>query len=261
MGYLEAILLGILQGITEFLPVSSSGHLVLGQFFLGVTQPGVTFEVMVHFGTMMSVVWVFWDDLRGLIKGFLNTGEERRFLILLMAGMVPTGLMGVFLASYFKRVFEKPLVVGIMLLVTGLIVWLINNIKIRHKDIISMNILDALVIGFFQGIAIIPGISRSGSTILGALLRGLNRETAVRYSFLLSLPAIAGATFIEFLEWRSTGAVLEHVFAYALATVTAFVAGIFAIKIFIELLKKGKFCYFSYYCWLMGFVTIIFKIF
>ncbi len=261
MSYLEAALLGLLQGLTEFLPVSSSGHLVIAQHFLGVTQPGVTFEVLVHFGTLLSIVCVFWQDIYNLLRGFLHDEREKKLLILLLIGTIPAGVMGLLLGPFFKGLFDRPDLVGVTLLVTGLIVWIINNLKLEKREIKDMYALDALVIGIFQGIAIIPGISRSGSTILGSLLRGLDRETAIRYSFLLALPAIAGATFLEFWELLGSGERVEYLYPYLLATVVAFVSGIFAIRLFIGLLKRRRFFYFSYYCWLVGIVTIIFSSF
>jgi undecaprenyl-diphosphatase len=261
MNIIEALLLGLLQGLTEFLPVSSSGHLVIAQHFLGIKQPGVTFEVMVHFGTLLSIIWVFKKDLTALIRGFLYEAEQKRLFLFLIIGTIPTALMGFFLSSFFLRIFESPFLVGIMLLVSGVIVFTISGVQIKTKDIKKMTAWDAVTIGIFQGIAIIPGITRSGSTILGALWKGLNRETAVRYSFLLALPAIAGATFLEFLEWLKTGGSSEFLITNFLATIVAFISGVFAITVFIKLLERGKFYYLAYYCWIVGTLTVLYTIF
>ena len=257
MNYLEAVALGLLQGLTEFLPVSSSGHLVIAQHFLGIRQPGVTFEVMVHFGTLLSIIWVFRKDLFSLLRGFYSKREERRLLIFLIIGVIPTGLMGLLLKPFFVMLYDKPFVVGIALLVTGFIVVAISKVGTKFRDITKMTYADALIVGIFQGIAIIPGISRSGSTILGALWRGLNRETAVRYSFLLALPAIAGATALELKELLEFGGGGEFLGANIAAMLTSFISGILAITVFIDLLKRGKFYYIAFYCWVIGLLTIL----
>lgn len=256
MNYGEAFGLGLLQGLTEFLPVSSSGHLVIAQHFLGITQPGVTLEVMVHFGTLLSIVWVFRRDIWKLLTGFFRSSEEKKFGILLFWGIIPTGIMGVLWGTFFTSIFDRPLLVGLALLVTGCIVLGISKVEIKFKDIHKMKIQDALLIGIFQGIAIIPGITRSGSTILGALWRGLNRETAIRYSFLLALPVTAGATLLELKDFFKVTANLELFYPYLLAMLTAFISGVLAITFFIKLLREGRFHYMAYYCWCLGLLTI-----
>ncbi|MGI5876551.1 MAG: undecaprenyl-diphosphate phosphatase [Dethiobacteria bacterium] len=263
MNYLEAIFLGLLQGLTEFLPVSSSGHLVIAQNILGITQPGVTFEVMVHFGTLLSIVWVFWHDISKLLKGFFSDNKQKKLFLLLLAGTLPTALIGVGFSSFFKGIFENPLVVGFMLLITGILVWVIARVSltVKTKNINTIGIGDAIIIGVCQGLAIIPGISRSGSTILGSLLRGLNQETALKYSFLLAIPAIGGAAFLELWECLQYGGTPENIQSYLLASVVAFLTGIFAIKTFINLLKKAKFHYIAYYCWAAGAFTILYTLF
>lgn len=256
MNYGEAFGLGLLQGLTEFLPVSSSGHLVIAQHFLGITLPGVTLEVMVHFGTLLSIIWVFRQDIKNLLTGLFNNAEEKKFAILLFWGIVPTGIIGIAGGSFFTSLFDRPLLVGLALLVTGCIVMAISKVEIKFKDLQKMEIQDALLIGIFQGIAIIPGITRSGSTILGALWRGLDRETAVRYSFLLALPVIAGATVLEMKDFFKVTTDPALFYPYLLATFTAFISGIFAINFFIKLLKESRFHYIAYYCWCLGLLTV-----
>ncbi len=257
MNYLEAVILGLLQGLTEFLPVSSSGHLVIAQYFLGINQPGVTFEVMVHFGTLLSIIWVFRQDLLSLLGGLASEKKERKLLMLLVIGTIPTGLMGIALKSFFTGLFDKPFNAGIMLLVTGFIVLAVSRISVKNKSVKTMKVQDALVIGVCQGIAIIPGISRSGSTILGALWRGLNRDTAVKYSFLLALPAIGGATLLELGDLLKLEKSAELLQPSLLAMLIAFISGVFALIVFIKLLKRGKFHYIAYYCWIMGTLTVL----
>lgn len=261
MNIAEAVFLGLLQGLTEFLPVSSSGHLVLVQYFLGVKMPGVTFEVMVHAGTLFSIIWVFWKDVYGLVSGITKSPQQQKLFLLLLTGSIPAGLLVLFFSPLFKSIFEKPLLVGFMLLLTGCIVMAISRLEKflkGHRSLGGMRWHDALVAGLFQGMAIIPGISRSGSTILGALIRGLDRETAIRFSFLLALPAIAGATLLELYDWLKAGAWPEEYLSYLIGAVVAFFSGVLAIRLFIRLLAAGRFYYFAYYCWFTGFFTIIY---
>lgn len=257
MNYGEAFGLGLLQGLTEFLPVSSSGHLVIAQHFLGIVQPGITLEVVVHFGTLLSIIWVFRQDIRKLLAGFFRSKDEKKFAVLLLWGVIPTGIIGIAGGAFFTNIFDQPLLVGLALLITGGIVLAISKIEIKSKDLQKMKIQDALLIGVFQGIAIIPGITRSGSTILGALWRGLDRETAIRYSFLLALPVIAGATVLEIKDFLLITADLTVFYPYLLAMFIAFISGIFAIRYFIKLLRENRFHYIAYYCWCLGLLTIV----
>lgn len=260
MGLIEAVFLGLIQGFTEFLPVSSSGHLVLLQYFFDVKVPGITFEVFAHAGTLLSIVWVFWQDICSLIKGITKSAQQQKLFLLLLAGSLPAGFMGLFFVSYFIGIFEKPGVVGLMLLCTGFIVFFIARMERvqGNRSLGEMKGKDAFIIGLFQAFAIIPGISRSGSTIFGALLRGLNRETAVRFSFLLALPAIAGATVLELFNWLMLGSWPENYAVYMIGAIVSFITGILAIRTFIRLLAGGKFYYFAYYCWLAGLFTIFY---
>lgn len=259
MGLAEGILLGILQGLTEFLPVSSSGHLVIFQDLFGVRLPGITFEVMVHFGTLLSVFWVFGGDMVRIISRFPREQRERRFLVMLILGVIPTGLVGLLFKDYFTVFFESTLTVGFMLLVTGAILYSLQYLKPGVKDEATMKPGDALFISFIQGLAIMPGISRSGSTIAAALWSGLDRETAVRFSFLVSVPVIMGVTLLEIVSLRETG--FDALNGGVLAgTLAAFLSGILAIKVFVRLLQAGRFRYFAYYCWLAGSLVMVSKL-
>ncbi len=256
MTLIDSIILGIVQGLTEFLPVSSSGHLVIFQRFLQLDDPGVTLEVLLHFGTLLSIFWVFRKDFIELISLYHNP-QQRRFLLLLIIGVIPTGLMGLVFKSSVEQAFQSSLFVGIMLLVTGFLLWLITRLPQGGKDIKRMRPLDAFWIGIMQGLAVIPGISRSGSTIVGALWRGLDRATAVRYSFMLASPVILGATILEIRDLYTVGIEGVMLWNYLIGGLFAFIFGVIAIKFFINLLERKRFHYFSYYCWLAGSITII----
>jgi undecaprenyl-diphosphatase len=256
MNIFEAALLGLIQGLTEFLPVSSSGHLVLFQDLLGLNEPGVTLEVLLHFGTLLAVFFVFGKDFIALLQ-FYRDQYQRHFLFMLILGVVVTGLLGLLFGRYIELLFSSTLVVGFMLLITGLIIILIKIVPQGQKNISTMKPLDALLIGLLQAFAIIPGISRSGTTILTALWRGLDRDSAVRFSFMLSAPVILGATLVEAKDLFTTGLESAMLFNYLVGTLVAFISGIFAIKVFIRMLSGSKFHYFAYYCWAIGLIVII----
>lgn len=256
MSYLEAAILGLVQGLTEFLPVSSSGHLVIFKGLLGLKQPGVTLEVLLHVSTLLAVLYIFRNDFVRLCQ-FYKYKDQRKFLFMLILGSIPTACLGLLLSDYVEKLFQSTLAVGCMLLITGTILRLLTVLPAGKKDLTSMRPADALFIGLAQGIAVIPGISRSGSTIAGAVFRGLEPESAVRYSFILSTPAIAGAALWEarHVVFSSMGkAMLVN---YTIGGVVAFLSGVLAIKLFVNLLKEKKFYYFSYYCWGLGVITII----
>jgi len=256
MNLFEALLLGLIQGLTEFLPVSSSGHLVLFQNLLGLNEPGVTLEVLLHFGTLLSVLFVFGQDFVDLLK-FYRDKYQRHFLSMLILGVIVTGLLGFIFRKYLEILFSSTLIVGFMLLITGLIITLIKIIPTGQKSIAEIKPHDALLIGLLQAFAIIPGISRSGTTILTALWRGLDRDSAIRFSFMLSAPVIFGATLVEAKELLTTGLESTMLVNYLAGTMIAFVSGVFAIKVFIRMLSAGKFHYFAYYCWTIGLIVII----
>jgi undecaprenyl-diphosphatase len=260
MNLFEASLLGLIQGLTEFLPVSSSGHLVIFQEMLGLDEPGVTLEVLLHFGTLFSVIIVFRKDFIGLLD-FRRNSNERHFLYMLTIGVVVTGIIGLFFSGYVEQLFKSTLLVGFMLLVTGTILKLLTILPVGSKKAEEMRASDAVWVGLLQGIAIIPGISRSGSTILAALWRGLDRETAIRYSFMLSAPIILGATLLELRELLATGIEQAMLLNYLAGGLVAFLSGVAAIKVFIRMLAGRKFHYFAYYCWAAGSLVIIVSFF
>ena len=269
MDYLKAVLLGLIQGLTEFLPVSSSGHLVLAQRLLGIEIPGVTFEVFLHVGTLISVIWVFRERLANIIKSFLvlfkkeewsrfAASQDRRFGLLLIAASIPTAIIAFLLNDFIEKAFGSTLFVGIALLVTGGLLWVADTLPGGNKDIAKTTALDAILIGVFQGIAIFPGISRSGATISGALFRKLDKRTAAEFSFLLSIPAIVGGALVEVIKisQEAAGAAMGWLF-YLLGIVAAAAAGIFAIRFFIRLLVRDRLRIFAVYCWLVGVIVIL----
>jgi len=247
----EAVILGLVQGLTEFLPISSSGHLVIMQHFLGIQEAILTFDVMLHLGTLVAVFIVFWGDIKAILKKPFD-----KISYLIIVGTVPAVLMGLTLEDIFSQLFGSVVSVGFALLVTGALLWISDRFH-GMRESRHMSYFDAVLIGLFQGIAITPGISRSGSTIVGALWRGLNRESAAKFSFLLSIPIILGAGGKELLDvYKTTGGIGMHA-SYIWGMMVAALSGYVAIKIFLKLVERSKLRYFSYYCWIIGIAVLL----
>ena len=251
---LEALLIGAVQGLTEFLPVSSSGHLVILQNLLGVKEQPLIFAVLVHMGTLISVLVAFRADIIAILRQPFT-----RLTYLIVVGCIPAGLAGFFLAPLFARAFESLLVVGLGLLFTGVILQVSERLAamtIFGKEVRETSYKDALVIGLMQAVAIIPGISRSGSTIAAGLMSGLDREFAARFSFLLSIPVILGAGIFELSDLFAAGMDVSHYIPYLVGIISAAGFGLLAIKVVMDLVKRGRLSYFSYYVWVLGAVVL-----
>ncbi|NLK51795.1 MAG: undecaprenyl-diphosphatase UppP [Syntrophomonadaceae bacterium] len=255
MTVLEAILLGLVQGLTEFLPVSSTGHLVIAQHFLGFQEPPITFDILVHLGTVLAVIVAFWSEIVDIIRR-----PTQRIVLMLIIGAIPTGLIGIFFKPIFEGLFNSLTVVGVGLLFTGIILWVSEYLAFGYKGIREMTIVDALIIGTIQGVAITPGISRSGSTIAAGLLTGLDRELAAQYSFLLSIPVILGASFLEIKDVLTYQVNIE-LLPLIVGPLVAAIAGYVAVKIVLRMVKRGKLSLFSYYCWTLGLLLIVYRFF
>jgi len=252
----QALFLGLIQGLTEFLPVSSSGHLVIFQNILGVeTGAGVLFDVMVHTGTLAAVVVVFWEDIWNVIRK-----PNQKLTWLLFVGIIPAGLMGFFLEDFFTKMFSSVLVVGAALLVTGAFLWYADSIPRGGKGLNKLTTGQALFIGVAQGLAIIPGLSRSGTTITAALAMGMDRESAARYSFLVSVPVIFGAALLHVKDLLGTGIQGVPIMNYVAAMLVSAVSGYLAIKFLLKLLAVGRLKVFSIYVWVLGLVVITVKL-
>lgn len=247
----QAILLGILQGLTEFLPVSSSGHLVIAQALLGIEAPMLTFDVFVHVGTLAAVFVAFWGDIKALLRHPLC-----KTTALLVIGTIPAGLMGLFLGDFFESMFSSLSAVAMALIFTGLLLRASDGLN-GTRRLEEMEYSGALIVGLFQGIAIMPGLSRSGSTIFGSLLTGLRRDEAARFSFLLSIPIILAAAAKQLLDLSGKAGGMELQWTYFLGAAVAGICGYAAIRVFLRLLGKRRLHYFSYYCWGLAALVII----
>jgi undecaprenyl-diphosphatase len=244
--------------LTEFIPVSSSGHLVFFQSLFGLKEPQLFFDIMLHLGTLMAVIVFFRQDIWEIIQGIRQSLKEKkvhpsaRLLLWIVLATLPTGLMGVLLKDWFESLFAEPKTVGVMLLVTGSFLWLTRLTKKEGRAIEKMTWVDSILIGIVQGIAIIPGISRSGITITAGLFRGLDRELSGKFSFLLSIPAILGATVLEFAKMGTQG----EIGLSLLGMVVAFFVGLFSLGFLMKIIKSGKISAFAYYCWAIGSLVI-----
>ncbi len=261
MTLLQAIFLGFVQGLTEFLPVSSSGHLAIAQHFLpGFDQPGVLFDVLLHLGTMLAVILYFRREIGNLLSSPFRQGDDarlhRRLLTLLLAGSVPTAVIGLTFKDFFESLFENIPLVALMLLVTGTLLFVSEKFRRGNRKEEQLTLIDALVVGTVQGCAIIPGISRSGSTIAVLLLRGVDGETAARFSFLLALPAVFGAALLSLRHLQDvTTAELP---LYLAGTGVAFIAGMLSIHCLMAVIRRRRLFAFAVYCWLAG--TVVFAL-
>jgi len=256
---LQAISLGIIQGITEFLPISSSAHLaILQHYSKNFQQPGVLFDVMVHFSTLLVVIIYFQKEIIGIVGAILKCGKgeghrvQRRKALLILMGTIPTGAIGMIFKEDLEKSFSSLSLVGAMLAITGLLLALSDRVKGGKKD---LSIFHALLIGTVQGIAIIPGISRSGSTIATGILLGIEREEVARFSFLLSIPAILGAFALELQEFSVLPR--NELIPYALGMGFAFVIGLLAIDIFMKIMRRRNLSFFAYYCWILSGIVIL----
>lgn len=255
MGILIAIILGMVQGITEFLPISSSGHLVILQKFLGINEGQLTFNIFLHLGTLVPVIVIFKKDI---IEIFNFKKGKNHLLWLLFIGTIPAGFLGYLFKDFFEKLFSSPFITGFMLILTGFILFFSEKIKDLYKNLEDFNSFNAVVVGLAQALAIIPGISRSGSTIASAIFQNLKKEEAARYSFLLSIPVIGGASILNLKELFSTNFSLQIGWIpIIIGTFTAAGAGYFAIKYLLHILRNGSLVVFSYYCWFIGLLVIL----
>lgn len=280
---IESIILGLLQGLAEFLPISSSGHLVLGKELLGMEEAGMFFDIMLHAGTLLSIFVVFRKKIVDMIVGCIRRDKTQlKEVGYIVLASIPTAIIGIGFKKPLESLFENPRAVCCALLVTATLLfvsqWGKTGSKHPECEGVQMNWWRALVTGVVQGIACIPGISRSGSTISGMIFLGVNRKYAGEFSFLMSIPAVGGAALLDVMKWvkcqdpdtvaRYAIEKPEKALACADASgftpellvgmIVAFIFGIIALKWLMAFVQKGKFHYFSYYLWVAGILGLIF---
>jgi len=253
----QSIVLGVVQGLTEFLPVSSSGHLVLLQHFLGFKGNNLLFDLLVHMATLLAVVVYFWRDLMALARSLMDgeAREDRRLLFYIGVATVVTGTIGLAFKDTLETLFYSPRLVVFTLAVTGLVLFLADRLSHGEKSMYGFGWFSSALVGLAQGVAIVPGISRSGSTVSAALLLGMDREQAGRFSFLIAIPAIAGAFVLEVKGVKS----LPHTALgpYLAGMVAAFLVGLASIKVFLKAITSQRLTWFAYYCWGVALVSLL----
>lgn len=257
MSWIEALILGLVQGLTEFLPVSSSGHLELGKVFLDIeAKENLTFSILVHAATVLSIIVVFFKDLRFMISEVIKFqwNESTVYSVKIAVSMIPVVIVGIFLKSEVESVYAGKIVfVGIMLLITASLLLLTYFAKSRNKDV---TFRDAFIIGIAQAVAVLPGISRSGATIATGLFLGVRKDLVTRFSFLMVLIPIIGATLLDILQSGSPEEITIGFIPLLIGFVAAFISGLFACRVMLNVVRKGKLIYFAIYCILAASIAI-----
>lgn len=270
MNEIQALLMGIFQGLTEYLPVSSSGHLAIAGELLGVQDPDqiMSFTVAVHVATVLSTIVILWKEVVWILKGLFKPlqggklNDEQKYMLNIIISMIPIGIVGVFFKDYIEEAFSGLIVVGCCLLVTAALLSFSYFAKPRTKENISL--LDAFVIGIAQAIAALPGLSRSGSTIGMGLILGDKKENLAQFSFLMAIPPILGMALLDVKDMVEVG-VTEAMagitpLALVIGFVAAFITGCLACKLMINLVKKGKMIWFAVYCAIVGVAVLVWQL-
>lgn len=253
---IKALILGIVQGFTEFLPVSSSGHLLVFRKLLGLSEAGLFLDTMLHFGTLLAVLAVFWRDILEMIRHPFS-----RLTLLVVAATIPTAIIGFVFEDFFEGVAVSGVTAGWEFIATGIILWLADNLKNRgSKDMGRITYRDALMVGVLQGAAILPAISRSGLTIAGALFQGINRKTAARFSFLLSVPAIMGAVVLQGADLLAGQVESIGFMPLLVGTLAAGITGYIAVKWMLEIIQRGSLKGFAVYVWVLGLIILLLQL-
>ncbi len=256
MSNLEAFILGLVQGLTEFLPVSSSGHLEIGKFLFGNLQDSLNFTVAVHGATVLSIIVVFWKDIVRLLEGLFafKKNEETIYIGKLLLSAIPVGILGILLKDEIESLFSGKIhFVGGMLIFTGVLLFTTALVPVGKRKI---SWFDSFIIGIAQAIAVLPGVSRSGATIVTSLLLGNDRTEATRFSFLMVLLPVIGANFIEIWSGDFSSQNPVGTIPLAIGFITAFISGLFACKWMLSIVRKGKLIYFAVYCLIIGVIAL-----
>ncbi len=256
-GIVETILLGIIQGLTEFLPVSSSGHLEIAKFLLGdqnVGEQSLLMTVVLHFATALSTLVIFWKDVKSILLRLFSKNGSWPFALKIIISMIPAAIVGIVFEDLIDSLFtQNLLLVGLMLIVTGVLLFVADKAKDTVRDV---GYKDALVIGIAQAIAILPGISRSGATISTSVLLGIDRSKSARFSFLMVVPLILGKMAKEIID-GDLSSQSSNLFELGIGFVTAFITGMLACTWMIRLVKKSNLKYFSFYCWAVAVIVLV----
>ncbi|MGY8949275.1 MAG: undecaprenyl-diphosphatase UppP [Flavobacteriales bacterium] len=262
MDYFEAFLLGVVQGLTEFLPISSSGHIEISKVILGSSfdkNEGLLFTIILHFATALSTMFIFRKDIINIFKGLLTKkwNESKKFSLSILISMIPAVFIGLLYEDFINSLFNGNLIlVAAMLYITGLLLFLSDFLKLKKKEITYKN---SFIIGLAQAIAILPGISRSGATIATSVIMGIDREKAARFSFIMVIPLIFGSMFKSMIDYDFNFESF-NIISLLIGFISAFITGLFACKWMIRLVKSSKLYYFSIYCWIVGSIIVAYSL-
>jgi len=262
---IKYLILGVIQGVTEPIPISSSGHLVIFRDLFGVVAEGLSFEILVNFGSLIAVMAVYRKDIMRLIQNGLlyiikreeAAKEDFQFILFLVIATIPTGILGLLFEDVISNSLSVAGTVGYTLLLTGVALWIIRNLRGRKNDG-DLTMKDAVIVGLAQAVALVPGVSRSGATIVAAMLLGMKQETALRFSFLLYIPVSLGVTVLSVSDIVNDPNFDALMIPYAIAFMASVIATFFALKWFINVMRRGNLKYFAYYCFIVGFLVILF---
>lgn len=262
---IKYLILGLVQGITEPIPISSSGHLIIVRELFGIEAKGLSFEIFVNFASLLAVLIIYRDDIVRLIKNtylFLVQKDpyaksDFQFVLYLIVGTIPVGVVGVLFGDVLGELLSGTKVVGITLLITAAAIWTIRNLRGRKNDG-DLTLRDAIIVGLAQAVAVTPGISRSGASIVASMLVGMKQETALRFAFLLYIPVSLGTGILEIPDILTDPNFNELVIPYTIAFIASFIATYFALKWFMDIMRKGNLKYFAYYCVIVGTLVLIF---
>jgi len=266
MDYLNAIIFGIIQGITEFLPISSSGHLVILHQFLSIpVQNELSFDIVLHLASLTAVIIYFHNDILKLIKGFFDyknktKNNDYRLAWFIILATIPAAVFGFFLEDIIESALRNLWTVVVMLVLVGIFFIIAEKISKKDKELTSLTLKSSLLIGLAQAIALIPGTSRSGITIIAGMFTGLKKINAIRFSFLLSIPIIAGANLVKLPHILQADLALNETVILIIACLATFVSSIFTIKYFLQFAQKFSFVFFAYYRFALAFILAVFII-
>ncbi len=252
MDWIQAVILGIIQGLTEFIPISSTGHLYLGRNFFGLEEAGLFLDTMLHLGTLIALVVFYREILIKLIKKPFS-----RMTALLIVGTIPAVITGILFSDYFDSLSKSGISIGWEFLITGLFLWFADSIKNGEKKVENISLFDSFFIGSFQALAIFPAISRSGMTIVGALLRKMDKEAAAYFSFLLSIPAICGGVIYQLKDVISGSVPQISLLSMLIATLSSAFFGYIAVRFMITFVKYRSLKIFAVYVWILGIIIIL----
>lgn len=262
---IQYFILGLVQGVTEPIPISSSGHLIIFRKLFGIEAHGLSFEIFVNFASLLAVLLIYKNDIIRLIKNtylfiFKRDSEAKsdfQFVIYLIIATIPVGVIGVLFGDYLGDKLSKTYVVGVTLLITGAAIWMIRNLRGRKLEG-NLTTKDAIIVGLAQAVAVTPGISRSGASIIAAMAVGMRQDTALRFAFLLYIPVSLGTTILDVPDLVRSPDFQALLIPHIIAFITAFVATYFALKWFMNIMAKGNLKYFAYYCFVVGLAVIFF---